>query len=65
MEKNSDIDFSSLDTKEKILDNIALLKGELQNLKLKLFSGNNDSGLHIRKIRRNIARLFTKLNSLK
>lgn len=65
MEKNSDIDFSSLDTKEKILDNIALLKSELQNLKLKLFSGNNDSGLNIRKIRRNIARLFTKLNSLK
>lgn len=65
MGKNSDIDFSSLDTKEKILDNIALFKGELQNLKLKLFSGNNDSGLNIRKIRRNIARLFTKLNSLK
>lgn len=65
MKKNSDIDFASLDTKEKILDNIALLKNDLQSLKLKLFPGSNDSGLNIRKIRRNIARLFTKLNSLK
>lgn len=65
MVKNSDIDFSSLDTKEKILDNINLLKGELQSLKLKIVFGNSDNGLKIRKIRRNIARLFTKLNSLK
>ena len=65
MKRNCDIDFASLDTEEKILDNISLLKGELQSLKLKLFSGNNDSNLNIRKIRRNIARLFTKLNSLK
>ncbi len=65
MKKNCDIDFASLDTEAKILDNIALLKSELQSLKLKLFSENNDSNLNIRKIRRNIARLFTKLNSLK
>ena len=65
MVKNSDIDFFFFYTKEKILNNIALLKGELQGLKLKAAFGNSDSGLNIRKIRRNIARLFTKLNSLK
>lgn len=63
--KNNDIDFSALDSKEKILESIFNLKNELQSLKLKNSLNGNDGGMKIRKIRRNIARLFTKLNCLK
>ena len=65
MTKNSDIDFSSLDSKEKILENIATLKSELQEVNLKVSFGNSGGGMKSRKIRKNIARLFTKLNSLR
>lgn len=65
MAKNSDIDFSALDSKEKILENIVALKNELQGLKLKVSFGYSGGGMKIRKIRKDVARLFTKLNSLK
>lgn len=63
--KNNDIDFSALDSKEKILESIFNLKNELQSLKLKNSLNGNDGGMKIHKIRRNIARLFTRLNCLK
>lgn len=63
--KNNDIDFSALDSKEKILESIFNLKNELQSLKLKNSLNGSDGGMKIRKIRRNIARLFTRLNCLK
>ncbi|MDR2401939.1 MAG: 50S ribosomal protein L29 [Cytophagales bacterium] len=65
MVKNDDIDLSTFDSRGKILENIGSLKNELHNLRLKLSFENNEGGGKIRKMRKNIARLFTKLNSLK
>ena len=65
MSKNIVIDLVSFDTKEKLMEGVLLLKKKLQNLRLRTSLGVVENGLEIRKTRKNIARLLTKLNSMK
>ena len=64
MSRKNHFDLSAFDSKEKILESVGLLRGELQTIKLQMSLDNSGSKGRVREIRKNIARLLTKLNSL-